>query len=130
MNFLRNFMVGRYGPDNLNVAIFIAALVLSFLSRIPHLWLLMYVSYAVLAYGIFRFLSRNVRKRRSENDRFLRYWWPVRQKGLAIISSLKSRKTHKFFNCPSCGTLLRVPRGKGKMQITCTKCGERFVRKT
>ncbi|SHI19056.1 hypothetical protein SAMN02745823_03204 [Sporobacter termitidis DSM 10068] len=130
MNFLRNFMAGRYGPDQLNGALIIAALILSILSRFAVLWVLIYLSYVLLILAVFRMLSRNVQKRRAENDKFLRFWWPVRQKFKAYFSSLKSRKTHKFFKCPSCSNLLRVPRGKGKMQITCPKCGERFVRKT
>ena len=130
MNFLRNFMAGRYGPDHLNAAIIIAALLISVISSLLSLSVLIYLSYLFLILAVFRMLSRNIRKRRSENDKFLRYYWPVRQKVKAVFSSLKSRKTHKFYKCPSCSNLLRVPRGKGKMQITCPKCGERFVRKT
>ena len=130
MNFLRNFMAGRYGPDQLNAAIIIAALIVGLLSRFTVLWLLVYLSYVLLILAFIRMLSRNVARRRAENDRFLRFWWPVRQKFKAAFSSVKSRKTHKFFRCPSCSNLLRVPRGKGRIQVTCPKCGERFVRKT
>lgn len=130
MNFLRNFMAGRYGPDHLNAAIIILALVISIVSRFVNLSVLIYLSYLLLFLAVFRMLSRNIRRRRSENDRFLRYWWPLRQKIKAFFSNLKNSKTHKFFKCPGCSNLLRVPRGKGKMAITCPKCGERFVRKT
>ena len=123
-------MAGRYGPDHLNAAIIIVSLVVGIVSRIVFLSVLIYLSYLLLALAIFRMLSRNMRKRRAENDRFLRYWWPVRQKTKAFFSNLKSRKTHKFYRCPSCSNLLRVPRGKGKVQITCPKCGERFIKKT
>jgi predicted RNA-binding Zn-ribbon protein involved in translation (DUF1610 family) len=130
MNFLRNFMAGRYGPDHLNTALIIFALLLSFISRFAILSLLVYLSYLLIILTVFRFLSRNIQKRRAENDKFLRLYWPIKQKIKAFFSSLKSRKTHKFFKCPSCSNLLRVPRGKGKLQITCPKCGERFIRKT
>jgi uncharacterized paraquat-inducible protein A len=123
-------MAGRYGPDHLNAAIIIAALVVGIVSRFVFPTVLIYLSYLLLALAVFRMLSRNIRKRRAENDRFLRYWWPVRQKVKVFFSNLKSRKTHKFYRCPSCSNLLRVPRGKGKVQITCPKCGERFVKKT
>jgi uncharacterized C2H2 Zn-finger protein len=129
MNFLRNFMAGRYGPDNLNGALIIAALIVSVVSSLT-IPFIMYLSYLLLILAVFRMLSRNIRRRRAENDRFLRYWWPIRQKLRASFSNLKNRKTHKLFKCPSCSNLLRVPRGRGKIQITCPKCGERFIRKT
>lgn len=130
MNFLRNFMAGRYGPDHLNTALVFAALLTGMISRFAVLSALVYLSYLFLLLAVFRMLSRNISKRRSENDVFLRYWWPIRQSFLAMISSIKNGKTHKYFKCPSCSNLLRVPRGKGKLQITCPKCGERFVRKS
>lgn len=130
MNFLRTFMAGRYGPDHLNTALIIIALLLSFISRFAILGLLVYLSYLLLILTVFRFLSRNIQKRRAENDKFLRLYWPVKQKLKAFFSRLKSNRTHKFFRCPSCSNLLRVPRGKGRLQITCPKCGERFVKKT
>jgi uncharacterized C2H2 Zn-finger protein len=130
MNFLRNFMAGRYGPDHLNTALIIAGLIISLISRFAILNLLVYVSYLLLILAVFRMLSRNIPKRRAENDKFLRYWWPVKQNFKKMYANIKDRKTHKFFKCPSCGNLLRVPRGKGKMQITCPKCGERFTKKT
>jgi uncharacterized C2H2 Zn-finger protein len=123
-------MAGRYGPDHLNTALIIFALLLSFLSRFAILSLLVYPSYLLLALTVFRFLSRNIQKRRAENDKFLRFYWPVKQRLKAFVTRMKSRKTHKFFRCPSCSNLLRVPRGKGKLQITCPKCGERFFKKT
>ena len=91
---------------------------------------MIFLSYALLVWGIFRMLSRNIPRRRAENDRFLRFWGPVKAKFRLQKDKWKSRKTHKFFNCPSCKKNLRVPRGKGKIQITCPKCGERFSKKT
>jgi DNA-directed RNA polymerase subunit RPC12/RpoP len=123
-------MAGRYGPDHLNGALVIIALVISVVSSITAFPVLMYLSYLLLLVAAFRMLSRNIRKRRAENDRFLRYWWPIRQKIKAFFSNLKNRKTHMLYKCPSCSNLLRVPRGRGKIQITCPKCGERFIRKT
>ena len=79
---------------------------------------------------MFRFLSRNIAKRRAENDRFLMFWGPFKQKVRRSIQKFRDRKNYKFFHCPACRNVLRVPRGKGKIQITCPKCGERFIRKT
>jgi len=123
-------MVGRYGPDHLSIAMIAVSLVLSLLNGVIGLSPIMYVSYTILALVLFRMLSRNIQRRRAENDRFIRYWWPVRTKAGRTVANIKHRKTHKFLKCPSCRNTLRVPKGKGKLQITCPKCGERFIKKT
>ena len=129
-NFLRNFMVGRYGPDHLSIAMIIVSLVLNVVHAVTRIAPIIFVSYIFIALALFRLLSRNIVRRRAENDIFIRYWWPIRTKIGRMVKSVKYRKTHKFFKCPSCANTLRVPKGKGKLQITCPKCGERFVKKT
>ena len=129
-NFLRNFMLGRYGPDHLNIAMIVVSLVLTFAHGITRFAPLQYISYFILALALFRMLSRNITRRRAENDRFIRFWWPIRTKIARFISNLRERKTFKYFGCPGCGNTLRVPRGKGKLQVTCPKCGERFFKKS
>ena len=129
-NFFRNFMIGRYGPDHLNIAMIIVSLLLSLLNSIFRFAPLMYISYAILALAVFRMLSRNITRRRAENDKFIHYWWPVKTRVSRVVANVKHRKTHRFLKCPSCSNTLRVPKGKGKLQITCPKCGERFIKKT
>jgi len=129
-NFLRNFMIGRYGPDQLNVALILFSLVIAIVSRFVWTGVIIYLSYLLLILALFRMLSRNITRRRRENDKFLKFWSPLKSRVRMFFSGLKMRKTHKFFRCPSCKNRLRVPRGKGKLQITCPKCGERFIRKT
>jgi len=121
-------MAGRYGPDHLNVAMVVVSLVLYLFHVLFHP--LMYVSYALLILAVFRMLSRNIARRRGENDRFIRYWWPVRTRVSRAVANIRYGKTHRFLKCPSCSNTLRVPKGKGKLQITCPKCGERFIKKT
>ena len=123
-------MIGRYGPDQLYLALFILALILGVLATTFDLYFLLLVSYALLIFAIYRFFSRNIVKRRAENDVFLRYWAPIRLKIRRYRERLKSSKTHKFFKCPNCKNVLRVPRGKGRIQITCPKCGQRFEKKS
>ena len=129
-NFLRNFMHGRYGPDHLNIAMIVVSLILSLIHGIIGLSPIMYLSYVVLALALFRMLSRNIPRRRAENDVFIRYWWPVRTKVSRAVANIKHRNVYKYFSCPSCANTLRVPKGKGRLQITCPKCGERFIKKT
>jgi len=123
-------MIGRYGPDHLNFAMIVISLALSLLHAIIRYTPLSYISYIILALALFRMLSRNIPRRRAENDKFIRYWWPVRTKAGRTIANIKHRKTYKFFKCPSCSNTLRVPKGKGMLQISCPKCGERFMKRT
>ena len=119
---LRQFMQGRYGSDKLNTAILIAGVVACLLQMfIPSAYaklLLTAVSYGLMIWAIFRCFSRNTYKRYQENRKYLR-----------LLDRLKDRD-HKYFDCPRCRQPVRVPRGKGKIAITCPKCKEKFIRKT
>ena len=123
-------MMGRYGPDHLNIAMIVLSLALQLLYGIVNLQSLIYLSYIIIALALFRLLSRNIARRRAENDRFIRYWWPIRTRLGRSWANIKHRKTHRFIKCQGCSNTLRVPKGKGKLQITCPKCGERFIKKT
>lgn len=129
-DFIRRFMYGRYGNDSLNQFLMLAALVLvaiwSFI-RIPFLSLLILLMLAVCYY---RMLSRDIGRRQAENQKFL-IWWSPKQKGIADAwARFRDRKTHRYYRCSSCKAWLRVPRGKGKINIKCPKCGNQFVKKT
>ena len=119
---LRNFMSGRYGMDKLNMAILwagVASSLLSAIVRIQPLNLIFWaLSYVLMILAIFRILSRNTYKRYQENRKFLQ-----------IFDRLKDRE-HRYFDCPKCRQMVRVPKGKGKIAITCPRCREKFVRKT
>ena len=119
---LRNFMMGRYGTDRLNMVILSVGLVASLLSvilRAPVMDLVLFVlSYGMMFWAIFRTLSRNTYKRYQENRKFLQ-----------LVGRIKDRE-HRYFDCPKCRQLVRVPRGKGKIAITCPRCREKFVKKT
>lgn len=118
----QRFMMGRYGVDKLNMATlvvgFIASLVSRFLQGTLLGGLFALVSYGLMFWAIFRILSRNTYKRYQENRRYL-----------MLIDRLKDRE-HKYFDCPRCRQPVRVPRGKGKISISCPKCKEKFIRKS
>ena len=119
---LRSFMQGRYGTDKLNTAILIAGVTACFLNLFAGATVFglvfTLISYALLGWAIFRMLSRNTYKRYQENRKYLRF-----------IDRIKDRE-HKYFDCPRCRQPVRVPRGKGKISITCPKCREKFIRKS
>ena len=130
---LARFMIGRNGSDQLTRFISIVvclALVLSlFLNSDaqPAIWFLAIVG-AIYVY--FRVFSRNVAKRRQENANFLRATASVRGYFRGLRERWVQRRDYRFFRCPSCRTLLRVPRGKGKIRVVCRKCGTSFIRNT
>ena len=119
---LRRFMTGRYGVDKLNMALLwigAGACILSLFLPIPMVKLgLTFLSYAMMFLAIFRMLSRNTYKRYRENRKYL-----------MLLQRLKDRD-HRYFDCPRCHQPVRVPRGKGKISISCPKCKEKFIKKT
>jgi len=126
---LRALLQGRYGIDQLSVALVLLGclitLVLSFLD--VHYYKLIGVAPMLLA--LFRMLSRNTEKRRAANDRFLRIWNPIRQK-LSVKAQHAQDKDHRYYACPTCKKTLRVPKDRGKIEITCPHCGTKFKKRT
>jgi hypothetical protein len=127
---LYRIMMGRYGPDHLGIAMVIFSFILSLLYAIIGYLPLLMISYFTFGLTVFRMLSRNLKRRRAENDIFIRYWWPVRTKIRRLAGRVKQLWTHKVFKCPSCNSKLRVPRGVGKIKVSCTSCGEAFFKKS
>lgn len=119
---IRRFMEGRYGTDKLNNVILwsgVGICLISMFIPIPLVNLIAtLVSYILLFWAVFRCLSRNTYKRYQENRKFLQFF-----------DRIKDRE-HCYFDCPKCRQMVRVPRGKGKISITCPRCREKFVRKT
>lgn len=128
---IRRFLAGRYGSDALNCVLLVLAVVVSLANNILAnvfldsriytgviyhvLWLVMM---ALLVLSLLRSFSRNIPARRRENARLVQLW-----------TRLRDRK-NRYFRCPNCKQLVRVPRGRGKVSIRCPKCGEKFIRKT
>ena len=120
--WFRQFMQGRYGGDKLNMTILWGGVIACILSLIIP-WqvvkiLFLLVSYGLMALAIFRAFSTNTYKRYQENRKYLRF-----------MDRLKDRK-HRHFDCPKCRQPVRVPKGKGRIAITCPKCREKFIRNT
>lgn len=135
---LRKFMVGRYGADELNRflticgwVLLLAGFVLSSIQKNTTQILgslMVTLSWALLIWSIFRTLSKNTQKRASENYQYFVYknevvsWWKQRK------TRWQDRKVHRYFRCPQCRATVRVPKGKGKIRITCPHCKNQFVK--
>ena len=134
-NGLSRFMYGRNGADQLGLCIIWTAIVLDLISMLAKKngiisSIIGLVTTVMVLWALFRVFSRNLEKRRAENAAFLqKIWWPIKRK----LNSGKQQRMdteHKYFTCPNCKTALRVPRGHGKVNIVCRKCGTSFTGKT
>lgn len=124
---IRQFLLGRSGFDQLSYAMLLLGWLLSFLGRLflP----LRLVGIVLLVLSVLRALSRKVDKRRDENEKFRRLAGPALD-WLRLRRTMLRDKDHRYFKCPNCGQQLRVPRGKGRITITCRSCGASFEEKS
>lgn len=136
-NGIARFMYGRNGMDQLNRAlfwgymgIFIAQLIFSRFEvlAIPALtceallWVLMVVVF-------FRMFSKNLPRRQAENQKWVNWQWRIKNRAKGAKTRHADRD-HKYFTCKSCKAICRVPVGKGKILITCPKCGANIQART
>jgi hypothetical protein len=126
-NKIRGFLYGINGFDDLAkhtmIASIIVFLIYGFWPQGLVKIIISVISYALMGYAYFRILSKNIYKRVQENKKYL---------GAIKITKTRwqQRKTHKFYRCPKCKTWLRVPKGRGKITITCVKCSNKFEKRT
>ena len=129
---LARFMYGRNGTDQLNWAILVSYLVLWLLRVIMSALdiaivalIIDVVMFLLAVVLLWRTFSRNLPKRRAENQKFVNWWWPIKNR-FAAAKARRADKEHKYFTCKNCKTICRVPVGKGKIVITCPKCGHKI----
>ncbi len=127
---MAQWMVGRYGMDELMQAMMIVACVLIVVNFFVQSGILSTLSLLLMVLALFRCYSRNHQARRKELDTYLRLmekpkaWWRLTNK------RYENRKTTLCFKCKGCGAMLNVPKGKGRMRVTCPKCGEVVEKKS
>lgn len=125
---LMRFMYGRYGVDALGkclLGIGIASAVITWFSDARVFPLL---SWACIIYTYFRMFSKNIYKRSAENQFYLNKTYKLRCFFARQKNMLSQRKTHHIYKCPSCKQKIRIPRGKGRIEIRCPKCGATFIK--
>lgn len=131
---LERIFTGRNGIDQLNTAVLVLGLVCwvaSMFVPVRGLQTILYYAF-VLAAGvcIYRALSRNIAKRQEENRKFLQKTSRFRNSKESWQNKAEQKRQFKIFKCPGCGVKLRVPRGKGKIRVTCRQCGATFEEKS
>ncbi len=125
---MQAWMYGRYGYDELSKFLLIAVLVFVLIS--PLVPLLYPIAMILLIWSMFRSFSRNLEKRQKERETFLKYTDKVKQSFKRRKNMWRDRKTHRYYKCPNCKSWLRVPKGKGQIEITCPVCKGKITRKT
>ncbi len=130
MNWIAKMMYGRYGTDQLGFVTLFLVLILNIVFTFTG-WDILYVLGIMLTVVcIWRIFSKNISRRYAENQKFLQMTTPVRNAAIRWIAQMRDLKTHRHYHCPECRQKIRVPKGKGKIQITCPKCHHEFVKKT
>lgn len=130
------FMQGRYGVDELSRFTMGVALVLIILTMFVNIVnrsvgsVLDFLGIAAIVYAYFRIFSRNIQQRYAENQKYLQMTSKLRLRFNKEKNLMKQRKTHHIYGCPGCGQKIRIPRGKGKIEIECPKCHTKFVKRS
>ena len=129
------FMQGRYGVDQFakfTMGVALVSIVLAFFVNTGSSAgsLLDMLGLVAIVYTYFRIFSRNISKRAQENQKYLSATAKLRQRLNKEKNMMKQRKDYHIYTCPSCGQKVRIPRGKGKIEISCPKCHSKFVKRS
>ncbi|MDE6863866.1 MAG: hypothetical protein K2J41_05720 [Eubacterium sp.] len=130
---IQRFMIGRYGADQLWRALMIFYLLSIVITNIAYrfskiaYYSLFVLSLAIIIFAVFRVFSKNIEARRKENQEWLKITGGIRQKFIFAKERNKQRKTHKFVKCKQCKRVLRLPKNKGKLNVSCPHCKNQFV---
>ena len=129
------FMQGRYGVDQfakftMGVALVSIVLAIFVNTGSSAGSLLDMLGLVAIVYTYFRIFSRNIAKRAQEDQKYLSATAKLRQRLNKEKNMMKQRKDYHIYTCPSCGQKVRIPRGKGKIEISCPKCHSKFVKRS
>ena len=128
--FMYRFMYGRYGADQFSRFLLVASFVAMILNIILGWRILYYIFLAIIIYNCVRMYSKNIYKRQQELAAYLTLKRKFDSKFALQKRKWNERHTHRFFACPVCRTTVRVPKGRGKIEITCPKCKNTFIKKS
>ncbi len=132
---LEQFMRGRYGVDQFGRFTLILAVIFAFVSLFLSSFSILgtvftFLELAAIFYTFYRMLSRDIYKRSQENQKYLNAAASVRNKFGKARYMAGQRKEYHIYSCPDCGQKIRIPRGKGKIEISCPKCHNKFIKKS
>lgn len=127
---MQSFMYGRHGYDELSRAMSVTALICLLVALFSGWQVFSLIALVLWIWSLFRSYSRNNSKRQMERQAYLRFTGRIKGWFSAKKRAWAERKTHRYFKCPNCKKTLRVPKGKGKIRITCPECKTQITKKT
>ena len=127
---ITRFMQGRYGVDDLSKALMYVGLVVIVVSLFTSWSVLSLIGWVVLIVVYVRMFSKNHARCYAQNQKYLQYINKVKGFFRRKKSHMEQRKTHHIYACPSCKQKIRIPKGKGKIEISCPKCHTKFVKRS
>lgn len=128
------FMQGRYGVDQFSNFLVWAGVLLSLITLLVRQPVLMFTSWVLIIYAYVRIFSKQINKRYAQNQKFLDITFPIGNVFAKIRYRIKygknSEKPYHIYRCRKCGQKIRIPKGKGKIMVTCPKCKYQFKKKS
>lgn len=126
----RRATYGCCGPDELTNALYMAGLVLIIVSLFPWFRFFYLLGFVLMIWGVYRCFSKNYARRRKERDGYLQLTGGVKKFFRIQKKRFQERKEYRYYRCPKCRSYSRVPRGHGRIIITCPRCRNQFERKS
>ena len=123
------FMQGRYGIDQLNSFLMIVCVICFIVNMFIGSIVLTFIAYGTWLFVIFRMFSKNIYVRNRENDKYLNFFSPL-SRWLKLKLMSKQDPSNKYFSCPKCKQMVRVPKGHGTVVVTCPNCQNKFEKRT
>ena len=122
-------MQGRYGIDQLNSFLMIVCVICFIVNMFIGSIVLTFIAYGTWLFVIFRMFSKNIYARNRENDKYLNFFSPL-SRWLKLKLMSKQDPSNKYFSCPKCKQMVRVPKGHGTVVVTCPNCQNKFEKRT
>lgn len=123
---LIRFMYGRYGTDQLYYAMGLLCLLLIIVNSFVRSPVMAIIIWLLLLLMILRSFSKNIYRRRMENEKFMAAWNLIKRKTLFTVRRIREIRTHRYHRCPHCKAMLRLPYKRGKHTVQCPKCNNEF----
>ena len=129
-NFFNKLLYGRYGVDQFSIALLGFSVLFSLLFTFTN-WAVFYIiSSAILIFAFYRIFSKNFMQRQKENQKWTNFSMKFKSRSNKCIRRIKDFPNYRYYTCLNCKQTIRIPRGKGRIEIRCPKCGYSFRSKT
>ncbi len=127
---IQHFMTGRYGADQLGQLLMGISVIFLLISMFTRLDIFYILALGLMGYEYYRMMSRRIERRFQENQKFMNIRYRLVVRWNKKKEHFRQAKIYRFYKCPSCRQNIRVPKGKGRICITCPKCKTEFIRKS